>query len=292
MIGSKRGLKIAVASGKGGTGKTSVAVSLALAVRKTGRSVQLIDADVECPNAHHFLNLDRRESISVEVMLPRIDPSRCNLCGECAKFCSYQALAMLSDRVMLFPDMCHGCEGCWVICPCSAIEKGAQEIGRILCWTTDGFELLQGRLNVGQVLTPTLIRRLHSMADETRNRFDLTIVDCPPGTACPMMAAVRGADGLLLVTEPTTFGRHDLELALAAVRRFKLPAEVIINRSIGDDGIIDDLCRSRAIPIIERFPEDRKIAVAYSEGHPMIEAGSDWAERYSSLRKHLDRAWS
>lgn len=279
---------IAVASGKGGTGKTSVAVSLARAALRAGRRVQLVDADVEGPNAHHFLGLGEPETFPVEAMLPRIDPARCTLCGECASFCNYQALAVLGDRVMVFPDMCHGCEGCRVLCPVQAIENGSQEIGRIMHWRGDGFEAWQGRLHVGQVLSPTLIRELHGRARESAPGYDLTIVDSPPGTSCPMMAAVRGANRLVLVTEPTPFGLHDLELAMAAVRRMKLPVEVIVNRSIGDDAAIDDLCRARAVPVIARFPEDRAVAAAYAEGRPMIEAGAEWAKQYDELRRHLE----
>ncbi len=283
--------RVAVASGKGGTGKTSVAVSLALAARNAGKRVRLIDADVEGPNAHHFLRVGNPETFPVETMIPVIDPVRCNLCGECASFCTYQALAMVGNRVMVFPDMCHGCEGCRVLCPQAAISSGAQEIGRILHWESDALDFWQGRLHLGQVLTPTLIRELFSKAAESRFGPHLTIVDCPPGTSCPMMAAVRGADRLLLVTEPTPFGRHDLELALAAVRRSKLPSEVIINRSIGDDGIIDDLCRHRAIPIVSRFAEDRNVAYAYSEGRAMVEAGGEWQERFEHLFKHVEEPW-
>jgi len=279
---------IAVASGKGGTGKTSVAVSLFQAARRAGRRVQLVDADVEGPNSHHFLGLGEPETIPVEAMLPRVDPARCTLCGECASFCIYQALAVLGDRVMVFPDMCHGCEGCRVLCPVQAIENGSQEIGRIMHWRGDGFEVWQGRLHVGQVLSPTLIRELHNRAREAAPGYDLTIVDSPPGTSCPMMAAVRGASRLLLVTEPTAFGLHDLDLAMAAVRRMKLPVEVIINRSIGEDALIDDLCRSRAIPVIARFAEDRSVAIAYAEGRPMIDAGAEWAGPYDELRRHME----
>ncbi|HNW35862.1 MAG TPA: ATP-binding protein [Candidatus Ozemobacteraceae bacterium] len=279
---------IAVASGKGGTGKTSVAVSLFQAARRAGRRVQLIDADVEGPNSHHFLGLGEPETFPVEAMLPRIDPARCTLCGECAAFCNYQALAVLGDRVMVFPDMCHGCEGCRVLCPAQAIENGSQEIGRIMHWRGEGFEVWQGRLHVGQVLSPTLIRELHARAREAASGYDLTIVDSPPGTSCPMMAAVRGADRLVLVTEPTAFGLHDLDLAMAAVRCMKVPVEVIINRSIGEDGLIDDLCNARAVPVIARFAEDRSVATAYAEGRPMIDAGADWARYFDELRRHME----
>lgn len=281
---------LAIASGKGGTGKTSVAVSLALAFQAAGRKVQLIDADVEGPNAHHFLPIGPpSDEIVVRSMLPEFDASVCTLCGECTEFCAFSALALTTDRVLLFADMCHGCEGCREICPTHAIRSGYQEIGIILNWQVEGIDFWQGRLHTGQVLTPALIKEMKCRAGE--RPADLTIVDCPPGTACAMMAAVKGAHHLLLVTEPTPFGRHDLELAMGAVRRWKTPCEVIINRAGEGDEMIEDLCRARAIPVIEHLPLSRNVAVAYSGGKPMFEAGPDWKTIFMNLQDHLEGAW-
>lgn len=281
---------LAIASGKGGTGKTSVAVSLALAFQETGKRVQLIDADVEGPNAHHFLSVGKPdEEHTVRSMLPECDPSLCTLCGACSEFCAFSALAMTVDRVLVFPELCHGCEGCLELCPTKAIRAVSQEVGTILRWKAHGIDFWQGRLNTGQVLTPALIRDMKRRADG--NPADLTIVDCPPGTACAMMAAVKGADHLLLVTEPTPFGRHDLELAMAATRKWKMPCEVIVNRSEGQDDMIEELCRARAARIIKRLPLSREVAVAYAEGRPMYRAGSDWQKLFADLRRHLEDTW-
>ncbi|MFZ2955290.1 MAG: ATP-binding protein [Candidatus Ozemobacteraceae bacterium] len=281
---------LAIASGKGGTGKTSVAVSLALAFRASGRKVQLIDADVEGPNAHHFLPVGKpTEEIPVRSMRPVFDLPLCTLCGQCTEFCAFSALAMTTNQVLLFADMCHGCDGCRELCPVGAIKSGFQEIGIIMNWQVEGIDFWQGRLHTGQVLTPALIREMKQRAG--KHPADLTIVDCPPGTACAMMAAVKGSHHLLLVTEPTPFGRHDLELALAAVQRWKVPCEIIINRSEEDDGIIEDLGRARAVPIIERLPLSRDVAIAYADGKPMFRAGKDWENIFMNLQHHLEDAW-
>lgn len=287
---SKQRPWLAIASGKGGTGKTSVAVSLALAFREAGRRVQLIDADVEGPNAHHFLLVGNPlEERTVRSMLPEIDRSLCTLCGVCTSFCAFSALAMTIDRVLLFPEMCPGCEGCLELCPTKAIRAASQNVGTILHWEVEGIDFWQGRLHTGQVLTPALIKEMKHLAGE--RPADLTIVDCPPGTACAMMAAVKGADHLLLVTEPTPFGRHDLELAMAATRRWKMPCEIIINRSEGHDEVIEELCRARATEIIERLPLSRDVAVAYAGGKPMLQVGNDWKVIFGRVQKHLEDAW-
>ncbi|HNV69487.1 MAG TPA: 4Fe-4S binding protein, partial [Candidatus Ozemobacteraceae bacterium] len=255
-----------------------------------GYSVQLIDADVEGPNSHHFLPLGAPlDEIVVRSMLPEFDQSLCTLCGQCTEFCAFSALAMTTDRVLLFADMCHGCEGCREICPTQAIRSGSQEIGIILNWRLDGIDFWQGRLHTGQVLTPALIRELKRRAGE--RTADLTIVDCPPGTACAMMAAVKNADHLLLVTEPTPFGRHDLELAMAATRRWKTPCEVVVNRSEGEDSLIEELCQARAVPVLDRLPLDRAVATAYAGGHPMYQSGDTWKTLFQNMVRHLEASW-
>ncbi|NLI78768.1 MAG: P-loop NTPase [Candidatus Riflebacteria bacterium] len=290
---------IAIASGKGGTGKTSVAVSLALAAVQAGKRVQLIDADVEGPNAHHFLDLGASAETTIRSMLPVIAPETCTGCGACVEFCTFHALAAAGNKVIVFPDLCHACEGCREVCPVGAITDGAQEIGVIRHWQRGPLSVCQGALQIGQVLSPALIRALHRRgrgeAEDSAGRppdVDLTIVDAPPGTACAMMAAIRGADHLLLVTEPTPFGRHDLDLAMQAAATLRLPVEVIINRSNDHDRVIEDLCRARAVPIVARLPESRQVAEAYAEGRPMGSLGPPWATTFTNLVTHLEGLWA
>jgi MinD superfamily P-loop ATPase len=279
-------LWIAVASGKGGTGKTSVAVSLATAAAAAGRRVQLIDADVEGPNVHHFLQLGTPEEIPVSVMLPEIDKDRCTQCGVCVESCTFHALAQVYGGILVFPELCHACEACLELCPIKAISAGCKEIGIIRHWRLDNLDIWQGHLHIGQVQTPALIRALFHHADPWEG--NLTIVDAPPGTACPMVAAIRQSDLLLLVTEPTPFGRHDLDLALAVARQMQIPAEVVINRSTGNDECIETLCRSRGIEIPERFPYDRLIAEAYAAGKAMGEVAGPWNAGFQRLARRWE----
>ncbi len=279
-------LWVAVASGKGGTGKTSVAISLAKAFLDAGNRVQLIDADVEGPNAHHFLDMGEGQETIVNSMLPVIDKNLCTHCGVCIEACAFHALADVHEGIMVFPELCHGCEACMELCPQKIISAGHQEIGRLRHWAKERFDVWQGRLHVGQVLTPSLIRDLFQQADSWNG--DITIVDAPPGTACPMVAATRTSDHLLLVTEPTPFGRHDLELAMKVANLLHLPCEVIINRSDGKDEIIDELCRARGIPVLERFPNDRAVAEAYARGQVMGTLGGKWGLGFHHLRHHLE----
>jgi MinD superfamily P-loop ATPase len=256
---------IAIASGKGGTGKTTVAVALALSAP---RPVQLLDCDVEEPNCHIFLkpHIDRRESVGIPI--PEVDESKCTDCGECGRICQYGAIVSLKTKPLVFPELCHGCGGCAKVCPTEAITEVEREIGVVEIGTRDGVAFVQGRLNVGHPMSPPLIRTVkrHALGEGT------TIIDCPPGTSCPVVAAVRGSDFVLLVTEPTPFGLHDLKLAVETVRQLGMPFGVIVNRADAGDARVDGYCGTERIPILLRIPDDRRIAEAYSRGETMVDA--------------------
>lgn len=198
---------IAVASGKGGTGKTTVAVAMASACH-SGEA--LFDCDVEEPNCHLFLNPDMTRRNAVTVPKPSIDESLCNGCGACSGICRYNALVNLGKRVLFFPELCHSCGGCSLICPVGAIREEASEIGNLDFARIDRLKLLSGTLSVGRAMSPPLIRAVKKHIPE----HGLSIIDCPPGTSCPMVASIRNSDFVLLVTEPTPFGLHDLKLAV------------------------------------------------------------------------------
>jgi MinD superfamily P-loop ATPase len=255
-------MQVTVASGKGGTGKTTVATNLAVAAAREGRQVQLIDCDVEEPNCHLFMQpkIFAREVVTVPV--PVIDADRCNLCGECAAICQFNALACLAHSVMTFPELCHSCGGCWLVCPEQAVAQGKREIGDLETGRAYGCDFTQGRLRIGEAQVPPLIKRVKAAGKES----SLTIIDAPPGTSCPAIAALDGSDFVLLVTEPTPFGLHDLTLAVETVRLMGLPFGVVLNREgIGDDRI-QRYCRAEAIPLLCRIPDDRRIAEAYAAG--------------------------
>jgi MinD superfamily P-loop ATPase len=279
---------ISVASGKGGTGKTTVAVNLALALQ-VDRSVQFLDCDVEEPNAHFFLKPRIEESREVFTPIPEIDESRCNYCGKCAQVCAYHALAVVKGAVLVFSELCHGCGGCSLLCPEKAIREVGKRIGVVESGRAGEMTFLQGRLDIGQAMSPPLIRALKKKMDAVRT----VIIDAPPGTSCPVIESVKRSDFCLLVTEPTPFGRHDLELAAGAAKEMKIPCGVVINRaSLGDgDGEVRDFCAREGIPVLMTIPFDRKIAEAYSRGQTILEAfpayRTGFLELFENIRKLL-----
>ncbi len=271
-------LRIAVASGKGGTGKTTVATSLALALEARG-SVELLDCDVEEPNAHLFLNPEITERTPVHVAIPEIDPARCTVCGLCAEVCEFNAIGAIQDAVLTFPELCHGCTACWVLCPEKAIAPGGREVGVVERGRAGSMGFHHGWLRVGEAMSPPLIRAVKAGAGSA----DFAVFDAPPGTSCPVVETVRGSDAVLLVTEPTPFGLNDLELAADMVAALGRPAGVVINRAgIGDDAVAR-FCDRRGVPILLEIPFDRRIAEAYSRGEPLVAAFPDYRERFEQL---------
>jgi len=252
-------LIIAVASGKGGTGKTTIAVNLAYAL---DREVQLLDCDVEEPNAQLFLNGALLSTEEVTIPIPQIDASLCNGCGECSRFCEYNAIVSYGTMPLVFADMCHGCGGCMKVCPPQAIREVDYRIGVIETFSAGKITLIQGKLDIGAAMAPPLIRAVKRKMD---NRIPI-LLDAPPGTSCPVITTLRGADFVALVTEPTPFGLNDLILAVETVREMDLPFGVIINRSGSGDARVNFYCADENIPILAEIPDDRKIAEAYSRG--------------------------
>jgi MinD superfamily P-loop ATPase len=266
---------IAVASGKGGTGKTTVAVSLALSLD----NVQFADCDVEEPNAGLFLRPVIIERLPVTVPVPEIDEKKCSGCGKCADLCAYNALVVLGTRVLVFPHMCHGCGGCAIICPERAITEKPREIGMIEKGASGATAFLQGLLNVGDPMATPIIKKLRKQLDRTHT----VILDSPPGTSCPVIETVRDADFCILVTEPTPFGLHDLQLAVDTVRQMKVPFGVIVNSAgIGDDAV-ENYCGREAVPLLMKIPWDRRIAEGYSRGAPIIEVMPELKQKFSQL---------
>jgi MinD superfamily P-loop ATPase len=267
---------LAVASGKGGTGKTTVSVNLAAALAS---DVYLLDCDVEEPNAHLFLNADPRDEHIVTIPIPLVDESLCDGCGECSQFCEYNAIASSGTTAIVFPEMCHGCGGCALVCPKRAISEVDKRIGVVETMQAGNITLIQGRLDVGAAMSPPLIRAVKA---RLRNGTP-AILDAPPGTSCPVITTLRGADFVLLVTEPTPFGLHDLRLAVDAVRKLAIPFGVVVNRvGIGDDRV-HSYCREESIPILLEIPDDRRIAEAYSRGSLVIDALPEYRSLFQDL---------
>ncbi|MFA5430754.1 MAG: ATP-binding protein [Candidatus Omnitrophota bacterium] len=259
---------ISVASGKGGTGKTTIAVNLALSLG----DVQFLDCDVEEPNAHIFLKPRLTGESRIFVPVPEIDESKCTYCGKCREVCAFNAIAVLGGTgpgrgsVLVFPHLCHSCGACSIFCPEKAIKEIGREIGVVESGIRDGMEFVHGRLNVGEAMSPPLIRKVKERADSART----VIIDAPPGASCPVITAVEGSDFCLLVTEPTPFGLNDLVLAAGMLRELKIPFAVAVNRDGIGDGKVDDYCAGEKIPILMRIPFSKEIAGAYSRGEPAV----------------------
>ncbi|MDD3730898.1 MAG: ATP-binding protein [candidate division Zixibacteria bacterium] len=276
-------MKIAIASGKGGTGKTTVATNLAYLLSHSGNRVVYADCDVEEPNGHLFLKPDWTQTINVYVKNPRIDHNKCDFCGRCAEVCQFNALAVLADRVLVFPSLCHGCGGCFHICPQRAIEEIDRLVGIVKVGNGRGVITYEGRLNIGEALAPPIIGFLR----KTIEPFDLAVIDAPPGTSCPVIEAVKNTDYVMLVTEPTPFGLNDLILAVNMIRKLNLPFGVIVNRmGVGDDRV-HEYCQQENVEIIMEIPDDRRIAEQYSEGKLIIDALPDYAEHFKKLCRRL-----
>jgi MinD superfamily P-loop ATPase len=271
---------ISIASGKGGTGKTTVATNLAVSI---GSDVQLLDCDVEEPNAHLFIDPVIEQSKKVYTPVPKIDEEKCNFCKKCAEICRFKAIAVIKEIVLTFPELCHSCGGCMEVCPENAITETGRELGVIEIGHRNGLAFVHGRLRVGEAMSPPLIREVRS---QTRSD-QLTIIDAPPGTSCPVIAAMKGTDFVLMVTEPTPFGLHDLKLAVEAVKLLEIPRGLVINRSdIGNDDV-RTYAKMENIPILMEIPFDRRIAEAYSRGKLIVEEMPEWKERFKKLYLHI-----
>ena len=276
-------MKIAIASGKGGTGKTTVATNLAWLASRSGLATVYLDCDTEAPNGHLFLRPvieDRREVVR---MIPQVDALRCTLCGQCGEICQFSAIVCLGQQVLTFPELCHSCGGCSLVCPTHAISETPRAIGVVEKGRCDGLYFVQGRLSVGEASSPPVIRAVKQAAPPA----DLLVYDAPPGTACPMMETVRDSDYVLLVTEPTPFGLHDLRLASEVVKSMKVDCGVVINRASFDMQETRQFCQQVRIPILAEIPDILAIAEAYSEGKLAVEAVPGMRRTFAKLLLQL-----
>jgi len=275
-------VRVVVASGKGGTGKTTVALNLA---RAWGEPVQLLDCDVEAPNANLFLEGKVLDSLVVTVPVPEVDETLCNGCGECSRFCEYSALACVAAKAMVFVSMCHSCGGCSPVCPTGAISEVENRIGTIVTSSSGNITLMEGILDVGGTMAPSLIRRLKSL----QKSGTTVILDSPPGTSCPVVTTMKGADFVVLVTEPTPFGLHDLTLAVDTTRELGIPFGVVLNRLGTGDDRVHSYCADEGIRILMLIPDDRRIAEAYSRGKLVVDALPEYAGLFTGLRRKLEK---
>lgn len=266
---------VSIASGKGGTGKTTVATNLALSLG----NVQLLDCDVEEPDAHIFLNPRIEQEIPAIIPVPRVDKSKCTHCGKCGEACEFHAIVVVKDTVLNFDELCHGCGACAYVCPEDAITEVERQIGTIRIGSAGEIAFVEGVLNIGEPMASPLIRK-----EKTFVRNPGTVVlDAPPGTSCPVIETVRGTDFCLLVTEPTPFGLNDLELAAGMAEKLGVPMGVLINRAdVGDRGVWD-FCREKRIPVLMEIPLNQRIAELYSRGIPLVREMEEYRSAFREL---------
>ncbi len=272
-------MKIAVASGKGGTGKTTVSTNLAYVASRNGRSVGYFDCDVEEPNGHIFLKPKITDSKPVGNLIPEVDANLCTNCGKCGEICQYSAIVCVGKKVLVYPELCHACGGCALVCPSGAITEKTRIMGKVETGHSGPIKFVHGLLNVGEVMSPPLIKAVKQVDCDA----DMIIVDVPPGTSCPVIESVRDSDFIVLVTEPTPFGLNDLKLAVDMIRALKIPFGVIVNRCDVGDQNTHVYCDINDIEIMAEIPDDREIAEAYSRG----EMACDAIPKYEALFTEL-----
>jgi len=272
-------MRIVVASGKGGTGKTTVATSLALTA---GDSVRFMDCDVEAPNAALFLNpkLDTRKEVGIQ--LPVVDEALCTHCGKCAEVCEFHAIAVIGKKILVFPELCHGCGSCTLVCPEKAISERLDVMGVLESgMTPSGMDFAQGVMNVGEPMAVPIIRELKKWTPA--HPFEIEIRDAPPGASCPVVETMRNADFILLVTEPTPFGLHDLKQVVGITHELGIPSGVIINRDGIGNNAVEAYCDEAGLPILLRIPMERRFAEAIASGRTLVDTALEYRAAFETL---------
>lgn len=278
-------MKISIASGKGGTGKTLVATSMAVSLASPGeRRIIVADCDVEEPNAYLFfperILLERKNCL---VAVPVIDEALCTHCGKCSEVCAYHALAVLPKTVLLFPELCHGCSACAIICPEAAVSETSRSVGELFRARSGCLDIIWGELALGEARTTPIIKAVKNGAEG-----GMVIVDCPPGTSCSLVESVRGTDFCLLVTEPTPFGLYDLDIALKVLENMNIPHAVLINKSGMGDRKVYEYLEKKNIPMLMEIPLDRRIAELYSRGKIFVDEMPQWKAKFAGMVREIE----
>jgi len=280
-------MRIAVASGKGGTGKTTIATSFATALSQTYSTISCLDCDVEGPNAHLFLKPTISQRSPVVTLIPEVDTDVCTGCGRCAEVCQFHAIVVLNRNPLVFPQLCHGCGSCSLVCPENAIVEVPKPLGILESGPTkEGITFAHGVLNVGEPMAVPVITQLKNWQD--LSNAEIVILDAPPGASCPVVETLRGSDYVILVTEPTPFGLHDLTLAVQLTRELDIPCGIIINRDGIGDNRVDEYCHSANLPVLMRIPFDRKIGEGIAQGKTLLDIQPDYSERFQNLFEQIE----
>ena len=278
-------MKITIASGKGGTGKTTLSTNLASYFAENNKVV-LIDLDVEEPNSALFIKGDQILYEDKFKMIPKWK-GECSLCRLCQEVCNFHAVLQLGSEIMIFPELCHSCYACSELCPDSALPMIPQKMGELRHFQNSHLSFVESRLDIGQEQATPLIAQTKKYIDEYFSKDFIKIYDSPPGTSCPVIEAVKDSDFIILVTEPTPFGLHDLKLAVETVRELNKKFGVVINRyGIGNNEVFK-YCRQENIPVLAKIPNDRHIAELYSRGELIYKKIPEVGRQLVYIEKYL-----
>jgi len=277
---------ITIASGKGGTGKTTFSVNMAYTLADNGYTVRLLDCDVEEPNDHLFIQPEFTEKEPVKVMKPAWDETLCTGCGECASACHYNAIAVVKGEVLIFNELCHSCGVCTYVCPEKALTEKPVVIGYVEAAPENRpFFFAHGTLNIAEAMAPAIIRNVKNHIDPNA----INILDASPGTSCPVVETTTDSDAAVMVTEPTPFGLNDLKLAVGLALKKKVPTGIVINRSDGTDTIITEYAERIGVPILGRIPFSREYAEAYSRGEILTDKFPELKKNLLTIFDHISR---
>lgn len=275
-------MKIAIASGKGGTGKTLISTNLFNALQKQNRNVTLVDCDAEEPNDREFIAGDLILSFDVTQQIPVIDESKCTYCGKCYDYCNYNAIFFLGEQRMIrvMEDLCHGCGACSVACEFGAITEKEDLLGTVSQYSiSENSTLIEARMKVGVHSPVSTIKAAINATESNR----IVILDAPPGTSCPFIQTVAQADYVVLVTEPTPFGLSDLKQSVETLKTLGKPCGVIVNRAGLGDLEVYNYLKQENIPLLMSIPFDREIASIYSNGGLLTNEDAEWEQKFNQL---------
>ena len=277
-------MKLAVLSGKGGTGKTLVSVNLAAVAEQAA----YYDCDVEEPNGHLFFKPEQVTEKTVVVKTPEVDPDDCIGCRKCADFCKFNAIAVINDKAMVFPDVCHPCGGCELVCPAHAIFETERPIGKIAKGVSGNVSVTSGILNMGEESGVPIIR---TMLKEIRAaKQDFVMIDCPPGSACVVMESIIDADYCILVAEPTIFGVHNLNMVYELVQLFGKPYGVVLNKCLDGENPAEQFCVEHSIPILGRIPFDTELGRLNSNSEIVSRVDDKYHQLFSGILQQVKEA--
>jgi len=284
-------MKIAIASGKGGTGKTTLSTNLAAYLAEE-ETVVLTDLDVEEPNSGLFIHGNLINQEDKYKMVPQWNSEKCILCGDCQKVCNFHAVIRITDSIMVFPQLCHSCYACSELCPTGSLPMIPEKMGELREYQSGNLHFVESKLDIGQEQAVPLIAQTLRYVDDKFSEAELGIYDSPPGTSCPVIEATKDADLVILVTEPTPFGLHDLKLAVETMRELKKLFAVVVNRyGIGNDDVLD-YCRTESVPVIAKIPNSKRIARLYSQGKLLYTEIPELKAQLDKIIDYLrDQSW-